>query len=113
MQALEAGQDDVNNLNKSGEMAINAVSAVLGDPSPVQEELAALNTKYNALKQRLGDRELELEKAVNDGAQLQDTLGAISVWVVATLEAVDSWETISTDPDTAKKQLEETEVRNQ
>ena len=100
----------MNKLNDSGQKAADAVTAVSGDPSPVQDELAAVNDRYESLKKKAKDREQELEKAVNEGAQLQDALGAIEVWVLVTLETVESWDIMSTDPDTAKKQLGETEV---
>lgn len=70
-----------------------------------------MNDRYKDLRDKLKERKQELEKVVNEGAQLQDKLGAIEVWVLAKLETVESWEIVSTDPDTAKKQLDETKVR--
>ena len=108
---MEAAQDDVQSLNDCGDKVTNSVLSASGDPSPVQEELAAVSQRYKDLKEKLKAREDELEKALDRGSQLQDTLNEIETWTAENLETLESWDAVSTDPDTARKQLDETEVR--
>ena len=110
-EALEAAQDDVQSLNDCGDKVTNSVLSASGDPSPVQEELAAVNQRYKDLQEKLKAREDDLEKALDRGSQLQDTLNEIETWTTENLETLESWDAVSTDPDTARKQLDETEVR--
>ena len=98
-------------MNECGDKVTNSVQAASGDPSPVQEETAAVNERYKELQGNLKERQGELEKALARGSQLQDTLDGIKMWTADNLEAFDLLDPVSTDPDTAKKQLDDAQVR--
>ena len=107
---MDAAQDDVQSLNDCGEKVTNSVLSASGDPSPVQEELAAVNQRYKDLQEKLKAREGELQRALDRGLKLRNTLKEIKVWALETLKTVESWDPVSTDPDTATQQLHELEV---
>ena len=89
---------------------MDVITASNGDPSQVQEELAAVSQKYDTLLSQLKDKQAQLEQAIEQGMQVQDKLDEIQAWTTDGDEAVKAWEPISTDPVTAQKQLEQLQV---
>lgn len=103
-------KENLNKAETSGQQAVDAINALDGDPSLVQDELAAVRQKYDTLLDQLKDKQTQLEQAIEQGTQLQDKLDEIQAWTADSVEAVEDWEPISTDPVTAKKQLEQLQV---
>lgn len=110
IKQLEDSKENLNNAKNSGEQAVHAINCAQGDPSLVQEELAAVNQKYGDLLDQLKDKQAKLERAVEQGTQIQENLDDIQGWSVDSAQTVEDWEPISTDPAVAKKQLEQLEV---
>lgn len=110
IQQLEEMKENLGKAETSGQQAVDAITASNGDPSLVQEEVAAVSQKYDALLDQLKDKQTQLEQAIEQGTQLQDKLDEIEAWTADTAETVEGWEPISTDPVTAKKQLEQLQV---
>ena len=110
IQELENAKENLDNAETCGQQAIDSITAAEGDPSLVQEELAAVNQKYGTLLEQLKDKQAKLEQAVEQGTQLQEKLDDIQAWTADSAQTVEDWEPISTDPATAKKQLEQLEV---
>ena len=108
---MEDAKENLNNAKNSGEQAIHAINCAQGDPSLVQEELAAVNQRYGDLLDQLKDKQAKMERAVEQGTQIQENLDDIQAWSVDSAQTVEDWEPISTDPAVAKKQLEQLEVR--
>ena len=107
-------RDMKNNLDRadiSGKETVDAITALDGDPTLVQEELEVVGVKYDSLLDQLKDKQSQLEQAIGDGLELQQKLDEIQAWTADSAETVEAWEPISTDAVTAKKQLEELQVR--
>lgn len=66
--------------------------------------------KYQELLDKAKAKEEELEKAVNQGGKLKNIIIEIEEWIIEIEEVVEIWEPVSTDPDTAKKQLDDVKV---
>ncbi|EDO29908.1 predicted protein [Nematostella vectensis] len=105
-EELEGAKDKLNSLNDAERVLEDALTSVSGDPSTVQEELAAVTQKYHDLLNIANAREEELEKAVSQGGKLRDMLHKVEVWIEVTEEIVEVWEPVKTDPDVARKQLD-------
>ena len=103
-------KEDLEKAETSGQQTVDAITASNGDPSLVQEELAAVSQKYDALLGQLNDKQAQLEQAIDQGMQVKDKLDEIQTWTADSDEAVKAWEPISTDPVTAQKQLEQLQV---
>ena len=110
IQQLEDIKEDLDKAKKSGQQAVDAITASNGDPSLVQEELAAVSQKYDTLLGQLKDKQAQLEQAIEQGMQIQDKLDEIQAWTADSDETVKDWEPISTDPVKAQKQLEQLQV---
>lgn len=110
IQQLEDVKENLGKAETSGQQAADVINTYEGDPSLVQEEVAAVSQKYNALLDQLKDKQAQLEQAIEQGTQLQDKLDEIEAWTADNTKAVEGWEPISTDPVTAKKQLEHLQV---
>lgn len=110
IQQLEDMKENLDKAETSGQQAVDVITASNGDPSLVQEELAAVSQKYDTLLGQLKDKQAQLEQAIEQGMQVQDKLDEIQAWTADSDETVKAWEPISTDPVTAQKQLEELQV---
>ena len=110
LQQLEDMKENLDKAETSGQQTVDVVAASNGDPSLVQEELAAVSQKYDTLLGHLKDKQAQLEQAIDQGMQVQDKLDEIQAWTTESDEAVKAWEPISTDPVTARKQLEQLQV---
>lgn len=107
---LEDMKESLDKAKTSGRQTVDVITASNGDPSLVQEELAAVSQKYDTLLGQLKDKQAQLEQAIEQGMQVQDKLGEIQAWTTDSDEAMKAWEPISTDPVTAQKQLEQLQV---
>lgn len=103
-------KENLDKAETSGQQAVDVITASNGDPSLVQEELAAVSQKYDTLLGQLKDKQAQLEQAIEQGMQVQDKLDEIQAWTADSDETVKAWEPISTDLVTAQKQLEELQV---
>lgn len=110
IQQLEDMKENLGKAETSGQEAVDAITASDGDPLLVQEEVASVSEKYNALLDQLKDKQAQLEQAIEQGTQLQDKLDEIEAWTADNAETVEAWQPISTDPVTANKQLEQLQV---
>ena len=103
-------KENLEQTETSGQQTVDVISASNGDPSLVQEELAAVSLKYDALLRQLNDKQAQLEEAIDQGMQVQDKLDEIQAWTTKSDETMKSWEPISTDPVMAQKQLDQLQV---
>lgn len=103
-------KENFDKAETSGQQTVDVISASNGDPSLVQEELAAVSQKYRALLGQLKDKQAQLEQAIDQGTQVQDKLDEMQAWTDDSDGTVKAWEPISTDPVTAQKQLEQLQV---
>jgi len=110
IQQLEDMKENLVKAETSGQQTVDVISASNGDPSLVQEELAAVSQKYDTLLGQLKDKQAQLEQAIDQGIQVRDKLDEIQAWTTDSDETVKAWEPISTDPATAQKQLEQLQV---
>ena len=110
IQQLEDMKENLEKTETSGQQTVDVITASNGDPLLVQEELAAVSQKYDAVLRQLHDKQAQLEQAIDQGVRVQDKLDEIQAWTTESDEAVKSWEPISTDPVTAQKQLEQLQV---
>lgn len=107
IRRLKDMRDNLDSAETSGKETAEAITALDGDPTLVQEELKAVGANYDSLLAQLKDKQSQLEQAIGQGLELQEKLDEIEAWTVDSAEKVDAWEPISTDAVTAKKQLEE------
>jgi len=110
IQQLEDMKENLDKAETSGQQTVDVISSSNGDPSLVQEELAAVRQKYDTLLSQLKDKQSQLEQAIDQGMQVKDKLDEIQAWTTDSDETVNAWEPISTDPATAQKQLEQLQV---
>ena len=107
---LEDAKENLKNAKNCGGQAIDATLSAKGDPSLLKQEQEAVEQKYGDLLEQLKDKEAKLEKAVEQGTQIQEKLDDVEAWEAESSPLVESWEPISTDPRVAEKQLQQLEV---
>ena len=107
---LEEAKDQLDALQDAESKAADTVNSAGGDPSPIDKELQDVKKRYEDLLARAAAREDDLHNAVDQGGKLKDIIIEIEEWIVITEEIVEFWEPVSTDPDTAKKQLDDVKV---
>lgn len=107
---LEDAKENLKNAKNCGGQAVDAILSAQGDPSLLQQEQEAVEEKYGDLLEQLKDKEAKLEKAVEQGTQIQEKLDDVEAWEAESTPFVENWEPISTDPPVAKKQLQQLEV---
>ena len=89
---------------------MSILSACAGDPAIVQEELSVVKHKYDTDLDNLKNRETQLDKVLRSGLHLQEEITEIQSWIAESTETMEAWQPVSTDPDTANKQLQELKV---
>lgn len=107
---LEDAKENLKNAKNCGGQAIDAILSAQGDPSLLKQEQEAVEQKYGDLLEQLKDKEAKLEKAVEQGTQIQEKLDDVEAWEAESSPLVENWEPISTDPRVAEKQLQQLEV---
>ena len=110
IKQLEDAKENLNNAKNCGQQAVDAIQSAQGNPSLLQQELGAVERKYVDLLEQLKEKQDKLEKALEQGTQIQEKLDDIEAWKADSAPSIENWEPISTDPTVAKKQLDQLEV---
>ncbi|EDO29907.1 predicted protein [Nematostella vectensis] len=102
LQPIEMLNYEVNNRWQVIEELVNA--------SPIQEELAALNSRFDAVRQNLEREEDKLENVISNAEDFEGALNTFESWLPEAMASVQGFKPISAEPDELKKQLAEVEA---
>jgi hypothetical protein len=111
MSALENAKDDLDTVNSTGrDLVCDSDSQVL-NVSYIQDDMAALNERFNAVRAGLEREKKELDTVITNVEEFQGALNQFESWLPEAMAAVQRFEPISSEPEEIKKQLKEVEVR--
>ncbi|CAM1318721.1 shot (predicted), partial [Pycnogonum litorale] len=97
---------EIDQVNKTGQGLIqSAVSTV--NTTELEGNLEYLNSQFNALKEKLRDRERKLDIALLQSGKFQDALNGLLKWLEETEEMVANQRQPSSDYNIVKAQLQE------
>lgn len=109
LSTLEDRKGDIKQLNQSGQQLLQQAEDDAPSTLSVKEQLLNTNNKSKDLTIRLSDRQNELEKALEDTLKFNTSVAEIEHWLPETIEAVDTLEPVSTEPDKLQEQIRETD----
>lgn len=89
---------------------VNDADTQVVNASPIVDELAALNDRFEAVRAELEREETKLEDVIDNVETFQGALNQFESWLPEAMSAVQSFTPISSDPEEVKRQLKEVEV---
>ncbi|KAG8192780.1 hypothetical protein JTE90_019099 [Oedothorax gibbosus] len=108
---LEPLGKHIDNINKIGQGLIQSASPGV-NTSVLEQDLDALNEKWNSLKQRMQDRDRKLDIAFLQSGKFLDALEGLHKWLEDTEEMVANQKPPSADYKVVKAQLQEQKFLN-
>lgn len=109
VSTMDERKGDIKQLNQSGQQLLQQAEDDAPSTLSVKEQLVSTNSKSKDLPARLGDRQRELEKALEDTLKFNSSLAEIERWLPETVETVDALEPVSSEPEKLKEQIRETD----
>lgn len=105
MQTVANHKPLIDKFNKTGEAFAQLVTR--HDANHIQDIVEGVNSRYNALKSELRDRQLALEKALQETSQFADKLENMLRTLANAAEQVKNSEPISAHPPKISNQIDE------
>ena len=110
LSALGNAKEDLDSVNREGRDLICESDSQLVNASPIQDDMTALNDKFDAVLAGLEREENKLENVINNVEQFHGALKEFESWLPEAMTIVQSFEPISSEPEEVKRQLDEVEV---
>lgn len=105
VQSISDHKPLLDKLNKTGEALASLVAE--DDSAKIQEMLDSDNQRYGALKTELRERQLALEKALQESSQFSDKLEGMLRALASTADQVNQADPISAHPPKIQDQIED------
>ncbi|CRK91723.1 CLUMA_CG005357, isoform G [Clunio marinus] len=105
MQSIADHKPLLDKLNKTGEALASLVAD--DDAAKIQDMLDSDNQRYGALKTELRERQLALEKALQESSQFSDKLEGMLRALANTADQVNQADPISAHPPKIRDQIED------
>lgn len=103
---IEPLAQSVDDVNKSGQGLIQSAAGGV-NTSSLEKDLEKLNDKWNALKDKLNERDRKLDVGLLQSGKFQEALAGLAKWLTDTEEMVANQKPPSADYKVVKAQLQE------
>lgn len=110
LEDLKDNEPKLDEAKDAGQNLLSMLDEKSPDHARVKQELQAVDQKNKDLVDALNDYKAKLEKDLQQAEKFHDAVKTLEDWIPTAQERVAAQEPVSSDPQTVKDQLQQTEV---
>eukprot|EP00058_Branchiostoma_floridae_P020781 XP_002606271.1 hypothetical protein BRAFLDRAFT_123698 [Branchiostoma floridae] len=110
LSEFESHKPQLDQLNQSGQAVLDSMDADAAKASPIGQQMAAVNQKWEELTGQLKGREDKIAASMEEGQKFSDATKELSDWLPEVTDKLNGQLPVSSQPDVVKEQMEQAKV---